>query len=242
MARQDGRTPQEHRPVTITRQFSKYAPGSVLLEMGDTKVIATCTIEERTPRHVPAGEGWLTAEYAMLPGSTQTRSNRERVKLSGRTNEIQRLIGRSLRACLDMHKVGEHTFTIDADIIQADGGTRTASISAGFIALKDALLWLQSQGKIPEDPLPIISPVAAISIGVIGGDVMLDLNYEEDSSADVDANLVMNAEGHIIEFQTTSERTPLSREQLLELLDIGHVGIKSLLQLQEDAFKHSLSV
>ena len=242
MARQDGRTPQQHRPVTITRQFSKYAPGSVLLEMGDTKVIATCTIEERTPRHVPAGEGWLTAEYAMLPGSTQTRSNRERVKLSGRTNEIQRLIGRSLRACLDMHKVGEHTFTIDADIIQADGGTRTASISAGFIALKDALLWLQAQGKIPEGPLPIISPVAAISIGVIGGEVMLDLNYEEDSSADVDANLVMNAEGHIIEFQTTSERTPLSREQLLELLDIGHVGIKSLLQLQEDAFKQSLSV
>ena len=242
MARQDGRTPQQHRPVTITRQFSKYAPGSVLLEMGDTKVIATCTIEERTPRHVPAGEGWLTAEYAMLPGSTQTRSNRERIKLSGRTNEIQRLIGRSLRACLDMHNVGEHTFTIDADIIQADGGTRTASISAGFIALKDALLWLQSQGKIAEGPLPIISPVAAISIGVMGGEVMLDLNYEEDSSADVDANLVMNAEGHIIEFQTTSERTPLSREQLLELLDMGHVGIKSLLQLQDDAFKQSLSV
>jgi ribonuclease PH len=209
--------------------------------MGDTKVIATCTVEERTPRHVPANEGWLTAEYAMLPGSTQTRSNRERVKLSGRTNEIQRLIGRSLRACLDMHNVGEHTFTIDADIIQADGGTRTASISAGFIALKDALLWLQTQGKIAEGPLPIISPVAAISIGVIAGEVMLDLNYEEDSSADVDANLVMNAEGHIIEFQTTSERTPLSREQLLELLDVGHVGIKSLLQLQEDAFKQPIT-
>ncbi len=202
------------------------------MELGDTRVLVTATIEERTPRHVPDNEGWMTAEYALLPGSTQTRVPRERMKISGRTHEIQRLIGRSLRAAFDLSRLGERTITVDADVIQADGGTRTASITAGYIAVMDALLSLQKTGQLEE--IPLISPVAAISVGVLDGVPILDLNYEEDSTAAVDANLVMNADGDIIEFQTTSERSPLSRKALLEVLDLGEKGIRELLAMQAE--------
>lgn len=234
MTRPDGRSPNQIRPVKITRRFTKYAPGSVLLELGDTRVLVTATIEERTPRHVNTpGAGWMTAEYSLLPGSTHTRAGRERMRISGRTQEIQRLIGRSLRACVDMDRMGERTITIDADVLQADGGTRTASITAGYIALVDAFRSLQEQNLITE--IPIISPVAAISMGMLHGEPILDLCYEEDSAAEVDANLVMNANGDIIEFQTTSERAPLSQPGLMTLLDVGASGIRELLSLQEEA-------
>lgn len=234
MQRTDGRRPDELRPVTITRHYTKYAPGSVLIAIGDTKVLVTATIEERTPRHVvDENTGWMTAEYALLPGSTQSRASRERMKISGRTHEIQRLIGRSLRASIDLTRLGDRTITIDADVIQADGGTRTASITAGYVAMMDALQHLQNKGLIKE--IPIISPVAAISVGVLNGVPILDLNYEEDSQAEVDANLVMNANGEIIEFQTTSERSPLSRDQLTELLNLAEKGIFELLEIQKQA-------
>lgn len=234
MLRSDGRRPDELRPVVITRHFTRYAPGSVLFEIGHTKVLVTAMVEERTPRHVTdPNTGWMTAEYSLLPGSTHTRASRERLRLSGRTTEIQRLIGRSLRACVDLTKLGDRTITIDADVIQADGGTRTASITAGYVALVDALSHLKNEGLI--QTIPIVSPVAAISIGMLNDQVILDLNYEEDSAAEVDANLVMNANGEIIEFQTTSERAPLSRERLNQLLDYGEKGIRDLLAMQRDA-------
>lgn len=238
MERCDGRTPGDLRPVKIHRQYTKFAAGSVLMELGDTKVLVTTTIEDRTPRHVPDNVGWLTAEYALLPSSTHERAPRERVKVSGRTHEIQRLIGRSLRACVDLTKIGERTLTIDADVIQADGGTRTASITAGYISLVDALRQLHTQGLISE--IPIISPIAAISVGVLNGTPILDLNYEEDVMAEVDANLVMNAQGEIMEFQATSEKAPLSREGLDHLLDFGAQGIQRLLKLQEEALEELL--
>ncbi len=241
MERSFGRSADEIRPVTITRHYTKYAPGSVLIAIGDTKVLVTATIEERTPRHVvDENTGWLTAEYSLLPGSTQTRANRERMKISGRTQEIQRLIGRSLRACIDLTRLGDRTITIDADVIQADGGTRTASITGGYIALIDACQHLVDRGSIPG--IPIISPIAAISAGLIQGVPMLDLDYQEDSSADVDANLVMNARGEVIEFQTTSERTPMTRDQLDILLDLSEKGIRELLHIQQQAFESLVEV
>ena len=234
MQRTDGRPADAIRPVTITRNFTKFAPGAILMELGDTKVLVTASLEERTPRHVvDENTGWLTAEYSLLPGSTNVRAQRERMRISGRTQEIQRLIGRSLRACVDLPRLGDRTITIDADVIQADGGTRTASITAGYVALMDALFHLQRNNLIKE--IPIISPVAAISVGMLNGTPILDLNYEEDSAADVDANLVMNARGEIIEFQATSERAPLSRADLQEMLDLGESGIRDLLRLQQEA-------
>lgn len=233
MQRFDSRRPNEIRPVTFTRQFTRYAPGSVLMELGATKVLVTASIDERTPRHVPDNEGWLTAEYGMLPGATHDRVQRDRNKVSGRTTEIQRLIGRSLRACVDLTKLGERTITIDADVIQADGGTRTASITAGYVALVDALRHLQAKGSI--ETLPIISPIAAISVGIVNGTPILDLCYEEDSTADVDGNIVMNARGEIIEFQTTSEKAPFSKDQLFTILDLAQSGINDLLTLQAQA-------
>lgn len=235
MQRSDGRQPDALRPVKIHRHYTKFAPGAVLIELGDTKVLVTATIEEKTPRHVvDVNTGWLTAEYAMLPGATQIRNPRERLRPSGRTQEIQRLIGRCLRSAVDLTRLGDRTITIDADVIQADGGTRTASITAGYVALVDALQHLQQNGFIQE--IPIVAPVAAISVGVLQGVPVLDLNYEEDSTAEVDANLVMTAGGGIIEFQTTSERSPLSREDLDELLDLGEKGIRELLAIQQQVF------
>jgi len=205
----------------------------MLVEFGDTKVIVTATVENKVPRFLhDSGKGWLTAEYALLPGSTHTRVNRDRGNIiSGRTQEIQRLIGRSLRTCVDLTKIGERTITIDADVIQADGGTRTASISGGFVALYDALSKLKDSGAIKE--IPIIEPVAAVSVGIFKGQIMLDVDYSEDSCADADANIVMTETGKILEFQTTSEEAPFSREDMFKILDLGEKGIKEIVKIQK---------
>lgn len=241
--RPDQRQPDELRPIKITRNFTKHAPGSVLVEFGDTKVIVTATVEERVPRHIhilkEESTGWLTAEYGMLPGATNQRSQRERMKVSGRTAEIQRLIGRTLRASVDLTKLGSRTVTIDADVIQADGGTRVAAITGGYVALIDCLNKLKADGLLAE--LPPVKQVAAISVGLVEGTEILDLNYEEDSAAEVDANIVMNADGHIIELQMSSERSPLTRTQLDRLVDLGIVGIERLMELQRTALEEVLS-
>jgi ribonuclease PH len=233
--RKDNRGFEELRPVKFTRNFTKHADGSVLVEFGDTKVIVTATIENKVPRFLhDSGRGWLTAEYSLLPGSTNTRVNRDRGTLiSGRTQEIQRLIGRSLRACVDLTKIGERTITIDADVIQADGGTRTSSISGGFVALYDALSKLKDSGAISE--IPIIEPVAAVSVGIFKGQIMLDVDYSEDSSADADANIVITESGKILEFQTTSEEAPFSREDMFNILDLGEKGIREIIKIQKQA-------
>ena len=231
--RKDNRGFEELRPIKFTRNFTKHADGSVLVEFGDTKVIVTATVENKVPRFLhDSGKGWLTAEYALLPGSTHTRVNRDRGNIiSGRTQEIQRLIGRSLRTCVDLTKIGERTITIDADVIQADGGTRTASISGGFVALYDALSKLKDSGAIKE--IPIIESVAAVSVGIFKGQIMLDVDYSEDSCADADANIVMTETGKILEFQTTSEEAPFSREDMFKILDLGEKGIKEIVKIQK---------
>jgi len=231
--RKDNRGLKELRTVDFTRNFTKHAAGSVLVEFGDTKVIVTATIEDKVPRFLhDSGKGWLTAEYSLLPGATHTRVNRDRGSLiSGRTQEIQRLVGRSLRTAVDLTKIGERTITIDADVIQADGGTRTASISGGFIALYDALLKLKKAGKI--DEIPIIEPVAAVSVGIIKGEICLDVDYSEDSSADADANIVMTESGKILEFQVTGEESPFSKNDMLEILDVAQKGISGIIKVQK---------
>lgn len=234
-ARTNNREANQLRPIKFTRNFTKHADGSVLVEFGDTKIIVTATIENKVPRFLAeSGNGWLTAEYSLLPGSTHARIARERgTVISGRTQEIQRLIGRSLRAAIDLTAIGERTITIDADVIQADGGTRTASISGAYIAVHDALSKLKEKGEITE--LPIIDPIAAISCGIVNGEVLLDLEYSEDSVADVDANLVMTESAKIVEFQITSEGNPFSKEQLQKLLDIGEKGIQEIIRMQKDS-------
>lgn len=231
--RKGNRASDQLRPVSFTRGFTKQAAGSVLVEFGDTKVITTASIEEKVPRFLmDSGRGWLTAEYSLLPGSTEKRVQRDRgISLSGRTQEIQRLIGRSLRAAVDLTKIGERTIIIDADVIQADGGTRTASISGGFVALYDALLKLQQQGVFEE--IPIVDPVAAISVGIKNGEILLDVDYLEDSSADADANIVMTESGKILELQATSEKTPFCRVELDKLLDVAEKGIKDIIRIQK---------
>lgn len=235
--RPDGRTFNQLRPIKFTRRYTMHTPGSVLVEFGNTKVLVTASIEERVPRHIHQHpcetHGWLTAEYSMLPGATNTRNQRERQKLSGRTSEIQRLIGRALRACVDMERMGSRTITIDCDVIQADGGTRVASISGAYVALADTIGWLIEQGLLEESP--IVTPVAAVSVGVIEGAPVLDLDYAEDSTADVDANVVMNGNGHIIEVQATSEKAPLERKTLEEMMDLADEGIKAIIEAQKQA-------
>lgn len=233
IARKNNRKSDELRPIKFTLNFTKYAAGSVLVEFGDTKVITTATIENKVPRFLTdTGKGWLTAEYSLLPGSTETRVSRDRGTLvSGRTQEIQRLIGRSLRAAVDLTKIGERTITIDADVIQADGGTRTASISGGYVALYSALAMLYSQDLIPE--IPVIEPVSAISVGMHGGQILLDVDYSEDSTADADANIVMTESGKILEFQATSERAPFSREQMSNMLTLAEKGINEIILEQK---------
>lgn len=233
--RKDNRAFNSLRPVKFTREFTKQAAGSVLVEFGDTKVITTASIEERVPRFlVDSGKGWLTAEYSLLPGSTEKRVQRDRgVNLSGRTQEIQRLIGRSLRAAVDLNKIGERTIIIDADVIQADGGTRTASISGGFVALYDALSGLVKNGIISE--IPIIEPVAAVSVATLNGQVLLDVDYKEDSNADADANIVMTESGNILEFQATSEKKPMDRNKFNEILDLAEKGIREIIRLQKES-------
>mgnify|MGYP000853433644 CR=1 FL=1 len=237
ISRKDNRRNDELRTVKFTRNYTKYADGSVLVEFGDTKVITTAIIEDKVPRFLTdTGNGWLTAEYSLLPGSTHTRVSRERGHLmSGRTQEIQRLIGRSLRAAVDLKAIGERTITIDADVIQADGGTRTASISGAFIALYDALAKLKNNENL--DKIPIIEPVAAISIGILDGEVILDLDYSEDSSAEVDANLVMTESGKIIEFQSTAEGKAFDKKDLLKLLEYGEKGICDIIKKQKEVLQ-----
>jgi ribonuclease PH len=232
--RPDGRQPDQLRPVQFDRHFTKYAAGSVLTKFGDTQVLCTATIQPKVPRFLEGkGQGWLTAEYRMLPGSTQERQERELMKLSGRTQEIQRLIGRSLRSTLDMTVLGERTITLDADVLQADGGTRTTSITGAFVALQDAISYLLQTGELAKSP--IIHEVAAISVGLLEDDAFLDLNYLEDVAADVDFNIVMNESLGIIEVQGTAEANYFTRYQLDQIINLGEKGIKDLLALQRQA-------
>ena len=231
--RKNNRAFNELRPVIFTKDFTKYAQGSTLVEFGDTKVIVTATIENKVPRFlIDSGKGWLTAEYSLLPGSTTSRVSRDRgTIISGRTQEIQRLIGRSLRAAVNLEKIGERTIIIDADVIQADGGTRTASISGGFTALYEALRKMAEQDIIQE--IPVIEPVAAVSVAIVEGEILLDVDYSEDSNADADANIVMTESGKILEFQTTSEKVPFDKKQLLKIMDMAEKGIKEIIQEQK---------
>lgn len=234
LGRIDGRRRDQIRPVKVTRNFTKHAEGSVLIEMGDTKVICTASIEEKVPPFLKGkGAGWVTAEYAMLPRATHDRSPRESVKgkQGGRTLEIQRLVGRALRAVIDTSRLGERTIWIDCDVIQADGGTRTASITGSFIALADAVGVLKKKDLIKVNPLT--DYLAAISIGKVGGQVMVDLAYEEDSHAEVDLNLVMTGAGQYVEVQGTAEKTPFNKKDMDEFLDLGWGAIRELVDLQK---------
>ena len=231
--RKDGRKNDELRPISFTKNFTKNAMGSVLVEFGDTKVITTASVDYSKPKWMDkdAQSGWVTAEYSLLPSSTGTRCKRERTSVSGRTQEIQRLIGRSLRACVDMTKIPDITILIDADVIQADGGTRTASICGGYLAMKIAIEKLLKEGVIKENP--IIEPIAAISAGIVDGEVKLDLCYEEDSSAQVDSNVVLTKSGKIIEFQTTAEGEPYEKQQLDEIFSVASKGISEIIEKLE---------
>lgn len=236
MSRIDGRTATELRPVRVTRKYLKFAEGSVLIEMGDTKVICAATLEERVPPFLLGkGKGWMTAEYAMLPRSSQKRIQRESVagKVGGRTHEIQRLIGRSLRAITDLSLLGERTIYVDCDVIQADGGTRTASITGAYIAVHDTFSALVGRGIIKS--MPLRDSVAAISVGIVGGRPLLDLNYEEDSSAEVDMNVIMTGSGKFVEVQGTAEAEPFSKDHLSELISLASQGISELSAIQKKA-------
>lgn len=231
--RRGGRAADELRAVRITPNFTKYAEGSVLMEMGETRVICTASVEEKVPPFLRnTGRGWVTAEYAMLPRATDSRTAREtsRGGPSGRTQEIQRLIGRSLRAVTAMNKLGERTVTVDCDVIQADGGTRTASITGGFVALALALHRLKEEGRL--DVLPLSDYVAAISVGIVSGTARLDLDYGEDSKADVDMNVVKTGAGFFIEVQGTAETGPFSQEQMDRMLELANVGTRQLVEAQ----------
>ena len=234
MKRTDQRTAQQLRPVKITPDYIKYAEGSVLIEMGETKVICNATIEEKVPPFLKGqNQGWITAEYSMLPRATSTRNQREAIKgrISGRTNEIQRLIGRSLRAAIDLKALGERTITLDCDVIQADGGTRTASITGAYVAMVLALKKLVVAGTLTA--LPVRDWLAAVSVGKIGDDIWLDLSYEEDSRAAVDMNLVMTGRGQFVEIQGTAEGHPFTAEELQGFLKLGGNGIAQLIAIQK---------
>ena len=234
--RPSGRAFDALRPISFTRRYTRHAPGSVLVEFGDTRVLCTATISEQVPRWMKGrGHGWVTAEYGMLPGSTHTRSDREaaRGKQSGRTQEIQRLIGRSLRAAVDLKGLGERQITIDCDVLQADGGTRTASVTGGMVALVDAINGLQRDGLLTDDPLNGF--VAAVSVGIYKGQPVLDLDYLEDSGADSDLNLVVAEGSKLIEIQGTAEKVSFSRAELDALLNLGETGILQLISAQKAA-------
>ena len=234
--RPSGRTASQIRPVTITRQYTCHAEGSVLVEFGNTKVLCNATAEEGVPRFMKGqGKGWITAEYSMLPRATHTRSGREaaRGKQGGRTLEIQRLIARSLRAAVDLKLLGENTITLDCDVIQADGGTRTASITGACVALVDALTYMRSKGIIKTNPLKHM--IAALSVGVYNGTPIADLEYTEDSEAETDMNIVMTETGKLIEVQGTAEGEPFSFEELEEMLTIGKHGLRELFDIQKAA-------
>ncbi|MBB5699512.1 ribonuclease PH [Sphingomonas yantingensis] len=234
--RPSGRAPDEMRPISIEPNFTRHAEGSVLIGFGDTRVLVTASIEERVPPFLRGkGEGWVTAEYGMLPRSTHTRSNREAAKgkQSGRTQEIQRLIGRSLRAVTDLKKLGERQIVLDCDVIQADGGTRTASISGAWVALRLAVDKLMAEGKLTVDP--ILHQVAAVSCGIYNGTPVLDLDYPEDSAADADANFVLLGDGRIAEAQATAEGACYDEESLLRLLRLARIGCNSIFEAQRKA-------
>ena len=239
MIRPSGRNNKQLRPINITRGYSKHAEGSVLIECGDTKVICTASVDNNVPGFLRGqGKGWITAEYGMLPRSTGSRMAREAAKgkQSGRTVEIQRLIGRALRAAVDLAALGENTIIIDCDVIQADGGTRTAAITGACVALKDALNTLVAKGTIPQDPLKRM--IAAVSVGIYQGEVVLDLDYPEDSSADTDMNIIMADDGGIIEIQGTAEGEPFSEHAFAQMLTLAKEGIKTINQLQKEALSH----
>jgi len=232
--RTDGRGDRQMRPVRITRDYMKFAEGSSLIEVGDTRVICTATIEEKVPPFLKdSGQGWVTAEYGMLPRSTKTRLLRESAqgRIGGRTHEIQRLVGRSLRAVTDLEALGERTIWIDCDVIQADGGTRTAAITGAFVALSDALTYLQRSGIIKK--AAIKDYVAAISVGFVDGKVLLDLCYAEDSVAQVDMNVVMTGSGEFVEIQGTAEETPFGKELMDMMLSVAASGIRELISVQQ---------
>jgi len=231
--RVDGRKADELRKIKITKNYLKSAEGSVLIEMGDTKVICTATVDKSVPPFLRGkGVGWVTAEYAMLPRSSAQRISRERSKVGGRTHEIQRLIGRALRSVVDMNALGERTVLIDCDVIQADGGTRTASITGAYIALVEALQHIKAQGTI--DQVPVTDYLAAISVGIVDGKPVLDLCYNEDSAAEVDLNLVMTGTGKIVEVQGTAEGEPFSKAEMNKLIALGEKGIKALIKKQKE--------
>lgn len=235
-ARPDGRSPDQLRPVKFTLGVNVHAEGSCIVEMGRTRVHVTASVEDRVPGHRRGtGHGWITAEYSMLPRATHDRSARESVqgRLGGRTHEIQRLIGRSLRAGVDMQKIGERTITVDCDVLQADGGTRTAAITGGFVALYQALRRMVDAGLVKQ--LPIRQYIAAVSCGIIDGEPRLDLDYAEDFLAGTDMNCVMTEDGRFIEVQATAERAPYSREELSALIDLAHKGIGELVREQKRA-------
>ena len=235
MARIDGRKNDQLRPVEILPGYLKFAEGSVLITCGNTKVLCAASVEERTPPHVPDGEGWVTAEYSMLPRANRERSRRDiaKLKLSARSAEIQRLVGRSLRACVDRTKLGERTITIDCDVIQGDGGTRTASVTGGYVALALACKKLMADGLLEQWPLT--GQVAAVSAGIVNDEALLDLCYEEDSAAQVDFNCVMTDDGRLIEIQGTGEGRAFSAEEQRALLELCAKGIKELQQIQNAA-------
>ncbi len=239
--RTQNRAADAMRPLTITRGYTKHAEGSVLICFGDTKVLCTATVEEKVPPHKRnSGEGWVTAEYGMLPRSTHTRSDREaaRGKQSGRTQEIQRLIGRSMRAVFDLKALGERTIQLDCDVIQADGGTRTAAITGAYVAAMDAVNGLIAKGKITESP--VLHPVAAISVGIVEGTPLLDLEYTEDSACDTDMNVVMTGAGHFVEVQGTAEGVAFTRTEMDQLLALADKGIRELIAAQAAALAQPL--
>jgi ribonuclease PH len=234
--RSGGRAADQLRPVRITRRYTMHAEGSVLIEFGHTKVLCTASLEDRVPPHQKGtGEGWVTAEYGMLPRATHTRSSREAAKgkQTGRTQEIQRLIGRSLRAVFDLKLLGERTLTLDCDVIQADGGTRTAAITGAYVAASDAVATLLASGALKQTPIQ--GPVAAISVGIVQGTPLLDLEYKEDSACDTDMNVVMTGAGHFVEVQGTAEGAAFTRAEMDRLLTLAHKGVAELVALQAAA-------
>jgi len=238
MQRSFDRAPGDLRPVRFQRRFTRHAEGSVLVEIGHTQVLCTASVEEKVPPFLKGkGQGWVTAEYGMLPRATHTRGNREASsgKQSGRTHEIQRLIGRSLRAIVDLKALGERQVSIDCDVLQADGGTRCASITGSMVALADACAWLREKGLLAADPLRDF--VAAVSVGIVEGTPVLDLDYAEDSQCDTDMNVVMTGAGHFVEVQGTAEGAPFTREQMSKLMDLASGGITTLIGLQRAALK-----
>jgi ribonuclease PH len=238
MTRIDGRTPEQLRPVTIHRGWSKHAEGSVLISCGDTRVLCTASVTEGVPRwRKGSGEGWVTAEYSMLPRATNTRGDRESVrgKIGGRTHEISRLIGRSLRAVIDYKALGENTIVLDCDVLQADGGTRTTAITGAYVALADAIAWAQAKKLVKAGRKPLTGTVAAVSVGIVDGTPLLDLRYEEDVRADTDMNVVCTGDGRFVEVQGTAEAEPFDRKELNALLDLATGGCADLAALQRQA-------